>query len=70
MLSIKTRAKIFGKLINPVLLHGLNTVVYRKVDDNRLNAVQNTTRMMMVLYSVKFVAENVPLRNLASQLHI
>lgn len=49
VLSIKIRAQILeGTFTEAVLLYGISAVVYRKMDDNRLKSVQNTTRRMML----------------------
>ncbi|KAM3187138.1 hypothetical protein ACTXT7_002882 [Hymenolepis weldensis] len=58
----------------PVPVYGLSTVVYRKVDKNKLKCIQNTARRMMLdLYSrrqmsVKAPAGKVPLINVAAAL--
>ncbi|VUZ50233.1 unnamed protein product [Hymenolepis diminuta] len=52
VLSLKTRANPSEIFIEPLLLYGLSTIVYRKVGYNKLKAVQNTARQIMPgLYS-------------------
>ncbi|VUZ50582.1 unnamed protein product [Hymenolepis diminuta] len=52
VLSIKAQAKLLETFVEPVLLYGLSTTVYLKVDNKKLKAVQNTAwRMMLGLYS-------------------
>lgn len=39
VLSIKTRVKLLEKFVEPILLYRLFTIVYHKVDGNKLEAV-------------------------------
>ncbi|VUZ43190.1 unnamed protein product [Hymenolepis diminuta] len=48
VLSIKTLVKSLEKFIEPVLLYGSSIIVYRKVDDDELKAVQNRARRVML----------------------
>ncbi|KAM3187032.1 hypothetical protein ACTXT7_003120 [Hymenolepis weldensis] len=64
-LSIETQMELFETFVEPVLLYGLFTIVYRKVDDDKLKAIQNTARgIKLDVYSrqqmsVKVLAEKV-----------
>lgn len=69
MLSIKTRQKILETFIELVVPYDLSTVIYRRVDDSILKAVQNVARRIMLglcnrrQISIKFLAEKDPARN-------
>ncbi|VUZ55442.1 unnamed protein product [Hymenolepis diminuta] len=47
VLLIKTQAKLLETFIESVLLYGLYTIVNPKANDNKLKAVQSSTRWMM-----------------------
>ncbi|KAM3187025.1 hypothetical protein ACTXT7_003113 [Hymenolepis weldensis] len=65
VLSVETQMELFETFVEPVLLYGLFTIVYRKVDDDKLKAIQNTARgIKLDVYSrqqmsVKVLAEKV-----------
>ncbi|VUZ45309.1 unnamed protein product [Hymenolepis diminuta] len=74
VLSIKTQADLFGTLAEPVLFYSLFSINYRKVDDDKIKAVQNIAQGMklnvcsMRQVSVKVLAGKVAQRNLATPL--
>lgn len=39
--SIKARAKLLRTFIKPILPYDLSSIVYRKIDDNKLKVIQN-----------------------------
>ncbi|VUZ49361.1 unnamed protein product [Hymenolepis diminuta] len=69
MLRPVVRSKLHEKFVQPVLLHGFSTIVYFKVDDNKIKAVQNTgPRMVLGLYRRKQMSVEVLTEKFA-QLH-
>lgn len=47
VLSIKIRSKLLETFVKLVLLYGLSTLVYHKLDDNKFRDFQNTAWRMM-----------------------
>ena len=66
------KAYLVGIFVDPAVTYGLSTIVLRVKDNNRLKAIQNTARrMILLLYSrraktVEELRKELPMRNLAS----
>ena len=75
-LRIRAKVKLVETFIKPTLLYGLETVVIRKVDFGKLNAVLNKARRMILKLDSKRtctnveIAEKVPLKSIEMELAV
>ncbi|VUZ49911.1 unnamed protein product [Hymenolepis diminuta] len=41
VLSIKAGSKLLRAFVKPIILYDLSSIVYRKIDENKLKAIRN-----------------------------